>query len=68
MAHKEEIQQQIEAQQAIGTNGFLEEDAFLGECDLNNLETTSGVEEQYWLLAVKAVLRAVITNYGITTS
>ena len=47
MAHKEEIQQQIEAQQAIGYNGFMEEDAFLGECNLNNLKTTSGVEEQY---------------------
>ena len=45
MAHKEEIQQQIEAQQAIGYDGFMEEDAFLGECNLNNLETTSGVEE-----------------------
>ena len=58
MAHKEEIQQQTEAQQAIWYNGFLEEEAFLGECNLNNLETTSGVEEQYWLLAVKATREA----------
>ena len=36
----------------------MEEDAFLGECNLNNLETTSGVEEQYWLLAVKAAREA----------
>ncbi len=36
----------------------MEEDAFLGECNLNNLETTSGVEEQYWLLAVKAAWEA----------
>ena len=54
MVHKEEIQQQIEEQQAIGYDGFMEEDAFLGECNLNDLKTTSGVEEQYWLLAVKA--------------
>ena len=33
--HKEEIQQQIEAQQAIGYDGFMEEDAFTGECNLN---------------------------------
>ena len=57
-AHKEEIQQQIEAQQAIGYVGFMEEDAFLGECNLNYLETMSGVEEQYWLLAVKAAREA----------
>ena len=36
----------------------MEEDAFLGECNLNDLETTSGVEEQYWLLAVKAAREA----------
>ena len=63
-AHKEEIQQQIEAQQAIGYDGFLEEDAFLGECNLNNLETTSGVEEQYWLLAVKAAWEAASIEGG----
>ena len=57
-AHKEEIQQQIEAQQAIGYDGFMEEDAFLGECNLDDLESTSGVEEQYWLLAVKAAWEA----------
>jgi hypothetical protein len=57
-AHKEEIQKQIEAQQAIGYDGFMEEDAFLEECNLNDLETTSGVEEQYWLLAVKAAPEA----------
>ena len=57
-ANKEEIQQQIDAQQTIGYNGFLEQGAFLGECNLNNLETISGVEEQYWLLAVKAAWEA----------
>ena len=58
MAHKEEIQKQIDAQQAIRYKGFMEEDAFLGDCNLNDLETTSGVEEQYWLLAVKAAWEA----------
>jgi hypothetical protein len=44
-AHKEDIQQQIEMQQGIGFEGLLEEDAFLGECNLGDLETTLGTEE-----------------------
>jgi hypothetical protein len=55
---KEEIQAEIEAQQEIGFNGLLEEDAYLGECNLGDLEDTSGEEEQYWLLAVKAARKA----------
>ena len=58
MTRKEDIQQQIDNQQARGYDGFLEEDAFLGECNLNDLESTSGVEEQYWLLAIKAAREA----------
>ena len=40
-------------QQAMGFKGFLEEDAFLGECNLGNLELTSGRKEIYWLLAIR---------------
>jgi hypothetical protein len=56
---KEEIQSEIEAQQEIGFEGFLKEDAYLGECNLGDLEDTSGTNEQYWLLAVKAAREAV---------
>ena len=55
---KEEIQAEIKAQQEIGFNDLLEEDAYLGECNLGDLEDTSGEEEQYWLLAVKAARKA----------
>jgi hypothetical protein len=55
---KEEIQMEIEAQQEIGFEGFLEEDAYLGECNLGDLEDTSGTDKQYWLLAVKAAREA----------
>jgi hypothetical protein len=56
--HKEEIQNQIETQQAMGFEGFLEEDAFLGECNLGDLESTSGRNDMYWLLAIKAAREA----------
>lgn len=73
---KEEIQMEIEVQQEIGFEGFLEEDAYLGECNLGDLEYTSGTDEQYWLLAVKAAREAAViedrsrraaTTVGTTT-
>jgi hypothetical protein len=51
---KEDIQNQIETQQAMGFEGLLEEDAFLGECNLGDLELTSGRNGIYWLLAIRA--------------
>ena len=56
---KEEIQLEIEEQQEIGFDGFLKEDAYLGECNLGDLENTLGIDEQYWLLAVKAAREGV---------
>ena len=56
---KEDIQSQIETQQELGFEGFLEEDAFLGECNLGDLELTSGRNEMYWLLAIKAARKAM---------
>ena len=63
-AHKEEIQRQIKEQQAMGYNNFLEQDTFLGECNLGDLEITSGIEEQYWQLAVKAAREAARIEGG----
>ena len=42
----------------------MEEDAVLVECNLKNLETTSGVEDQYWLLVVKAAWEAASIEGG----
>ena len=55
---KEEIQMEIEEQQALGTAGLLDEDCHLGECNLGDLEDTPGIQETYWLLAIKAAREA----------
>jgi hypothetical protein len=55
---KEEIQMEIEEQQALGSDGLLDEDCHLGECNLGDLEDTSGIKETYWLLAIKAAREA----------
>lgn len=55
---KEEIQMEIEKQQELGENGLLEEDKYLVEVNLEDLETTSGEREEYWLLAIRAAREA----------
>jgi hypothetical protein len=40
---KEELQMEIERQQELGTEGLLEEDCYLADCNLGDLEETSGI-------------------------
>ena len=49
---------EIERQRELGTEGLLEEDCYLAECNLGGLEETSGILETYWLLAIQAAREA----------
>ena len=53
-ARKEEIQQFIEDQLKIGEEGLDEKDHYLLEVNLEDLESTTGEEQQYWLLHIQA--------------
>ncbi len=44
----EELQIAIEEQQEIGLEGLREEDKYLMEINLDDLETTSGEHQAYW--------------------
>ncbi len=55
---KEELQMEIECQQELGMEGLLEEDCYLAECNLGDLEETSGILETYWLLSIQATWEA----------
>ena len=55
---KEELQMEIERQQELGTEGLLEEDCYLAECNLGDLDETSGISETYWLLVIQATREA----------
>lgn len=59
-ARKEELQLEIEAQQALGLQDLQEEDQYLLEINLEDLEHTSGERQEYWLLAIKAARKACI--------
>ena len=51
---REEIQMEIEKQQDLGEDRLLQEDQFLMEVNLEDLASTSGERQEYWLLAIRA--------------
>ncbi len=42
----------------MGTAGLLEEDHWMMEVNLGDMETSSGEQEEYWLLAIRAAREA----------
>ena len=56
---KEEIRKALEDQLEIGEEGLEEEDQFLLEINLEDLGTSSGEDQTYWLLALEAAREAM---------
>ncbi len=70
---KEELQREIEDQQEQGFDGLLEEDQYFEEVNLEDLENTSGEQQEYWLVAMRVareagLLRGGTQNRGRTTA
>jgi hypothetical protein len=57
-AHKEELMKEIEYQLELGEEGLAEDDKFLLECIFNNLATTNGEHQEYWILGIQAAREA----------
>ena len=53
-ARKEEIQQFVEDQLELSKEGLDKKDHYLLEVNLEDLESTSGEEQHYWLLHIQA--------------
>ena len=51
---KEELQREIEHQILLGGTGLDEQDRYLLEINVGDLETSSGEDQYYWLLAIRA--------------
>ena len=49
---------EIEHQLFLGDEGLAEEDKFLLECNFDELVTTNGEQQEYWLLAIQAAREA----------
>jgi hypothetical protein len=59
---KESIQREIEEQIERGKTGLLEEDPWMMEVNLGDMENTLGEQEEYWLLAIRAAQVAATIN------
>ena len=55
---KEEIRREMEEQLVLGEEGLDEEDAFLLEINLDDLDSSTREEQEYWLLALRAAREA----------
>ena len=51
---KEELQREIEHQILVGEAGLDEQDRYLLEINVGDLETSPGEDQCYWLLAMRA--------------
>jgi hypothetical protein len=56
--HKEDLLKEIEYQLTLGPNTLAEEDRFLLGWNFDDLTTTTGEHQEYWLLAIKAAREA----------
>ena len=52
-ARKGELLVEIERQQEQGEAGLLEEDKYLAEVNLEEMSTSLGERQHYWLLAIQ---------------
>jgi hypothetical protein len=57
-AEKEELQRVIEEQMEQGWSDLLDEDQYLAEVNLEDLEQSSGEKQRYWPLSIRAALEA----------
>jgi hypothetical protein len=55
---KEEIREALEEQLEFGEEGLAEEDRFLLEINLDDLDNSSGEDQTYWLLSLQAARAA----------
>jgi hypothetical protein len=67
MLRKEELQREIESQQEMGMEGLMEEDEYLAEVNLEDLESSTGKRQEYWLVAIHAAWDASILQGGQIT-
>jgi hypothetical protein len=58
LQHKEELIKEIKHQLTLGTDSLAEEDRVLLECNFDDLATTTGKFQEYWLLAIRAAREA----------
>ena len=51
---KEELHREIEDQRELGGAGLDKQDRYLLEINLEDLDTSTGEDQYYWLIAIRA--------------
>jgi hypothetical protein len=58
LAHKEDLLKEVKNQLAICSEGLDKQDRFLLVCNFDEMATTTGEDQEYWLLAIQAAREA----------
>ena len=58
MNRKEALRREIEHQIALGGEGLAEEDQYLLEINLDELQLSTGEDQVYWLMALQTARKA----------
>jgi hypothetical protein len=56
--HKAKLLEEITKQSSMGAELLMEDDKFLLECNLLDIVSTNGEQQEYWLLAIQATREA----------
>jgi hypothetical protein len=56
--HKAALLEEITTQLLMGAESLMEDDKFLLECNLSDIVTTNGKQQEFWLLAIQAARKA----------
>ncbi len=58
LTHKADLLKEIKHQLSLGPDDLAIEDQFLLECNFDDITSTSGVAQGYWLLGIQAAREA----------
>ena len=58
LAHKEDLLREIEHQLTLGPDSLAEEDRILLESNFDDLTMSTGEQQEYWLVAIRAAREA----------
>ncbi len=64
--HKTKLLDEIANQLSMGAENLMEDDKYLLKCNLADLATTNGEQQEYWLLAIKTTRMASLIHQQTT--
>jgi hypothetical protein len=64
--HKTKLLKELAKQLSMGAENLMEEDKYLLKCNLSDIATTNGEQQEYWLLAIKVARMAILIQQQLT--